>query len=277
MEMCDDGTSSNAQQKFQACSHSSSTQAYQKIMDVNEKNLITNTLCDTLENVSTVRRKHIEECFSDDDLVMMTENHLKEMKTFLIRITRGKMEMKDLEDCESYRKQIETISTYSSHLKVFEEERKVTKQDFRGDINRQGSQEGLTIKAKIEDNKFPKLESKHVMAKQNVQTVVATEQEKSSPDTAFTTDSSHLKVLEDEKKAPKKDFGEGIKRQGNEEELEITEKNEETKFPNTEGKLVMAKKIVQATVEPEPKNSASPVSCLCITILLISLTFVFNL
>jgi len=100
VEKCDEGSTATAQEKFQSCSHSSSTLAYQKIMDVQEENLITDILCDTLRNIASVCSKDLEKCFSNEDLVMMTTSHLKEMKKFLVRITRGKVEKEALEACD---------------------------------------------------------------------------------------------------------------------------------------------------------------------------------
>ena len=65
-EKCDDYVTARAQEKFH----------------------VNNNLCDTLNIIDTVCREDLEECFSDDDIVMMTVSHLKEMKKFLVRIAR---------------------------------------------------------------------------------------------------------------------------------------------------------------------------------------------
>ena len=59
-----------------------------------------NILCDALNTIDTVCREDLEECFSDEDIDMMTVSHIKEMKKFLVRITRGKVESKALEHCD---------------------------------------------------------------------------------------------------------------------------------------------------------------------------------
>ena len=84
---------------MQSCSHSFSTEAYQKIRDVQDKDVVKNVLCDTLNVIDTVCREDLEECFSDDDIVMMTLSHMKEMKKFLVRIARGKVDREALEHC----------------------------------------------------------------------------------------------------------------------------------------------------------------------------------
>ena len=80
--------------------YSSSTEAYQKIRDVQEENDVKNILCDTLNIIDTVCREDLEECFSDDDIVMMAVSHMKEMKKFLVRIARGKVYVETLEHCD---------------------------------------------------------------------------------------------------------------------------------------------------------------------------------
>ena len=86
---------------MQSCSHSSSTEAYQKLRDIQEENVVKNILCDTLNVIDTVCREDLEECFSDDDIVMMTVSHMKEMKKFLVRIARGKVDGEALERCDA--------------------------------------------------------------------------------------------------------------------------------------------------------------------------------
>ena len=62
--------------------------------------MVKNILCDTLNIIGTVCRLDLEECFSDEDIVIMTTSHLKEMKKFLVRIARGKVDEEALEGCE---------------------------------------------------------------------------------------------------------------------------------------------------------------------------------
>ena len=51
---------------MQSCSHSSSTEAYQKIREVQEANVVKNILCDTLNIIDTVCRDDLEKCLIDD-------------------------------------------------------------------------------------------------------------------------------------------------------------------------------------------------------------------
>eukprot|EP00092_Neocalanus_flemingeri_P065799 GFUD01080077.1.p1 GENE.GFUD01080077.1~~GFUD01080077.1.p1 ORF type:complete len:423 (-),score=136.05 GFUD01080077.1:60-1328(-) len=115
--ICDDKVAEKTQEKFQACSHSSSTLAYEKIMDGAEDNLIKDILCDTLKSIETVCSKDLEKCFSDEDVVMMTTSHLKEMKKFLIRIVRGKVKNEALEDCDVDKQNI-VIKVEESQLEI---------------------------------------------------------------------------------------------------------------------------------------------------------------
>jgi hypothetical protein len=94
---------------LQSCSHSSSTEDYQKIKDVQEENVVNNILCDTLNAIDTVCRDDLEECFSDDDIVMMTVSHMKEMKKFLVRIARGKVDQEALEDFDGIENDVANV------------------------------------------------------------------------------------------------------------------------------------------------------------------------
>ena len=84
-----------------SCSHSSSTEAYQKIRDVQQENVVKNILCDTLNIIDTECREDLDGCYSDDDIVMMTVSPMKEMKKFLVMIARGKVVGEALERCET--------------------------------------------------------------------------------------------------------------------------------------------------------------------------------
>lgn len=67
-----------------------------KIRDDQEENVVRKILCETLNTIDTVCREDLEECFSDDDIFMMTVNHMKEMKKFLVRVPRGKVDREAL-------------------------------------------------------------------------------------------------------------------------------------------------------------------------------------
>ena len=62
-------------------------------------------LCDALDTITNVCRKDLATCFSAEDIEIMNESNLKQMKTFLIRIARGKIDEDDLEDCDMNNKQ----------------------------------------------------------------------------------------------------------------------------------------------------------------------------
>jgi len=110
-EKCDDEMTARAQETFQSCSHSSSTEAYQKIRDVQEEKQIKTVLCHTLNVIENVCKADLEDCFSDEDIQMITSSHLTEMKKFLVRITRGKVEKEALDDCNNFVNEITTEET----------------------------------------------------------------------------------------------------------------------------------------------------------------------
>ena len=71
---------------FQSCSQTSSTNAYEKILDVENKEIVKKILCDSLNTIRNVCKVNLATCFSAEDIEIMNESNLKQMKTFLIRI-----------------------------------------------------------------------------------------------------------------------------------------------------------------------------------------------
>jgi len=101
-EKCDEEHTLKIQNNFQSCSQTSSTEAYQKILDVENEEIVKKILCDALNTIRNVCRADLATCFSTEDIEIMNESNLKQMKTFLIRIARGKVDEKDLEECGTH-------------------------------------------------------------------------------------------------------------------------------------------------------------------------------
>jgi len=100
-EKCDQESTLQAQNNFQMCSQTSSTKAYEKMFDVEDKTRVKNILCDTLKTITNVCKEHLEDCFSGEDIEIMNESNVEQMKTFLIRIARGKVKKNALDDCDT--------------------------------------------------------------------------------------------------------------------------------------------------------------------------------
>jgi len=83
------------------CSQTSSTRAYEKMFDVEDITKLKNILCDTLKTITNVCKDHLKDCFSVEDIEIMNESNVEQMKTFLIRIARGKVNKYALDDCDT--------------------------------------------------------------------------------------------------------------------------------------------------------------------------------
>ena len=81
-------------------------------MDVEEEVMVKKILCDTLETIKNDCRVDLETCFSAGDIEIMNESNVKQMKPFLVRIARGKVDEKALEDCQA--KDIKPIKKHLS-------------------------------------------------------------------------------------------------------------------------------------------------------------------
>ena len=53
-----------------------------------------------LTTIGTVCVKHLNECFAEDDVRQMRKSHLKEIKTFLLRISQEKVTNVAFGDCK---------------------------------------------------------------------------------------------------------------------------------------------------------------------------------
>ena len=84
---------------FQTCSHTESTKAYDKLMEIDDSEKIKTILCDTLGRIGSVCTKELEECFSTEDLLRTTKSHLLEMQKFLVSFVEGKISEDELTGC----------------------------------------------------------------------------------------------------------------------------------------------------------------------------------
>jgi len=98
-DLCTSAKNDELSHKFQKCSHSTSSAAYQNVMDVSDPTSITETLCKALTTIGTVCVKILKECYNKEDLERTKNDHLKEMKSFLMQIVVGKIKNDSLLNC----------------------------------------------------------------------------------------------------------------------------------------------------------------------------------
>merc|ERR1711971_114717 len=106
--LCDDDTTSAVLKKLGDCSHTISTEVYTNIQDLTSVSTISAKLCTALSAIGTVCVKDLKQCFATDDLLQMRKSHLDEMKSFLLRISQGKVSENALDNCK--------ILDYTEHV-----------------------------------------------------------------------------------------------------------------------------------------------------------------
>ena len=84
---------------FQSCSKTFSTNAIEKILDVENKEIVKKILCDALNTIKNVCTADLATCFSAEDIEMMNESMIS---TFLKSIAGGIVDEQDLDDCITY-------------------------------------------------------------------------------------------------------------------------------------------------------------------------------
>merc|ERR1712130_663087 len=107
--LCTDMKSVRGQQAFQTCSHTESTRAYDRILDMEDGEEVRSVLCSTLNRIGSVCPRELEECFSPEDLARTTKNHLKEMRKFLLSFAEGKISEAALTGCGA--EQVEEVGS----------------------------------------------------------------------------------------------------------------------------------------------------------------------
>ena len=97
---CSDSKTEDIQRKFQSCSHMAVTSFYEDFENITDTNFLPIRFCQTLNTIGSVCVSHLSECFAAEDIIQMKQSHMAEMRTFLLRITRGKLGEEDTPDCE---------------------------------------------------------------------------------------------------------------------------------------------------------------------------------
>jgi len=97
---CDDEESSAAMNKFQTCSHSTSSTIYTSVLDLDDTNTIIESLCAGLHNISSECPGLLATCFAPDDVKQMKTLHLQEMKKFYYTLVEDKIPKNALESCD---------------------------------------------------------------------------------------------------------------------------------------------------------------------------------
>ena len=99
--MCSDDETVKSQEKFQTCTHSITTSVNDKIQSLNSVKSISSLLCQALSSISSDCVEHLENCLDTEDVIIMSENHIEQLKVFFINLATDKVSSElDLNNCQ---------------------------------------------------------------------------------------------------------------------------------------------------------------------------------
>jgi len=97
---CTDEDSTVAMNRFQTCSHTTSTHVYNFMIDLTSAELIVDILCQGLHNISSQCPVHLQSCFAPEDVKQMKKLHIIEMKKFFTRLVEDRVPKDALDKCD---------------------------------------------------------------------------------------------------------------------------------------------------------------------------------
>lgn len=120
---CSDRQYIQTQTKFQTCSHSISSDIYQKFQDISDPMEISKQVCSALINISTSCPDLLKECFTVGDVKQMVRLHLQEIKGYLIALSSVKVDNASIDSCPPLvRKPGDEDLQYYEYEEEYEEE-----------------------------------------------------------------------------------------------------------------------------------------------------------
>merc|ERR1719244_448169 len=89
---CTDNQTVKSQELFQNCTHSITTSVNDKIQSLTSAKSISSIICQALNSISSDCIKHLEQCLDEEDVIILTETHIEQLKTFFINLAGEKVE-----------------------------------------------------------------------------------------------------------------------------------------------------------------------------------------
>merc|ERR1711970_1202677 len=77
---------------FQNCTHSITTSVNNKLQSLTSAKSISNIICQALNSISSDCIKHLKRCLDEEDVIILTETHIEQLKTFFINLAGKKLE-----------------------------------------------------------------------------------------------------------------------------------------------------------------------------------------
>merc|ERR1712106_658796 len=89
--LCSDDETVKSQEEFQTCTHSITTTVNDKIQSLNSVKSISSLLCQALSSISSDCVEHLENCLDAEDVIIMSENHIEQLKVFFLNLAPDKV------------------------------------------------------------------------------------------------------------------------------------------------------------------------------------------
>eukprot|EP00092_Neocalanus_flemingeri_P016147 GFUD01017475.1.p1 GENE.GFUD01017475.1~~GFUD01017475.1.p1 ORF type:complete len:329 (+),score=106.05 GFUD01017475.1:331-1317(+) len=91
-ESCSDEEFVQFQADFQSCTHSITTSVNDDIQSLNSLKSISSFLCQAISSISSDCVKHLEKCLDAEDVVIMSENHIEQLKLYFVKLADDKVD-----------------------------------------------------------------------------------------------------------------------------------------------------------------------------------------
>merc|ERR1719431_514993 len=88
---CTDNQTVKSQELFQNCTHSITTSVNDKIQSLTSAKSISSIICQALNSISSDCIKYLEQCLDEEDVIILTETHIEQLKTFFINLAGKKV------------------------------------------------------------------------------------------------------------------------------------------------------------------------------------------
>merc|ERR1719206_602439 len=98
---CTDNQAVRSQEVFQNCTHSITTSVNNKLQSLTTAKSISSIICQALNSISSECVEHLEKCLDEEDVVIMSETHIEQLKTYFINLAENKVEKGiDVDNCQ---------------------------------------------------------------------------------------------------------------------------------------------------------------------------------
>ena len=103
VDLCDQDQLSQAQTMFQNCSHATSSSVYSLYHSYDELediNMISDQICQALNTIDSRCSQHLKNCYDEADLQRTKDNHLDQLKQYLVGLFAEKVNMTVVNNCD---------------------------------------------------------------------------------------------------------------------------------------------------------------------------------